>query len=132
MKLAAYRQGQVYTLEQVRSLTHQFKFILSRPSMHGLFFLYKQKSNNHLWIAGPFQGKDSNLFLFLGRQVLPKGLTTSFSKIIQRNLENDWKKLRESKEDIYLEGEFRSSVALNVWASSFFAFDNNSFGENLD
>lgn len=133
MKLTSYRQGKIYSLEQIKPLTQQFKFVLSRASTYGRFFLYKDKGNNHLWIGGPFQGQDSNLFLYLGKQNLPKGIGSSFSSIILRNLENDWKKLQESREhSLYGHSALIGSFQYHHWATDFFSFNNDDFSEYYD
>ncbi len=131
MKLTSYCQGKIYTLEQIKPVTAQLKYILSRSSSYGLFFLYKQKGNNHLWIGGPFQGQDSNFFLYLGKQNLPKGLTSSFSSIILRNLENDWKKLKESRDCQFLDHPTYGRFHYHHWAIDFFSFENKCFSDKF-
>lgn len=132
MKPSVYRQGIIYSLEDIKSIAGQFKFILSRSSPYGLFFLYKQLGNNHLWVGGPFKGKDSNVFLFLGPQKLPKGVGASFSSVIRQNLENDWKRLRESREHNRHELLSYDVKSFRVWAKDFFNFDNQSFKSYFD
>lgn len=131
-KKQSFLHGQIYSLDEIKSITQDFKFILSRPSIHGLFFLYKHKETRHLWIGGPFQGENSNLFLYVGPQTLPKKLTTSFSSIIRRNLENDWKKLKESREQKFLGLTYADSLFFQAWAKDFFKFDNRSFANYFD
>lgn len=127
MKLSHYLQGKVYSLDQIKLVTPQLKFILSRTSTYGLFFLYKQKNNNHLWVGGPFQGKDSNAFLYLGPLYLPKGLTNSFSTVIRRNLENDLKKLKERHKEQSFDLFYTDPMQLQLWSHDFFKFENHSF-----
>lgn len=128
MKISPYSKGKVYSLNQVKPIVDQFKFILSRSSSYGLFFLYKQSENGHLWVGGPFMGPSSNFFLYLGKQNLPTSLKASFSSVILRNLENDWKRLLESNQEHPFDLLMPSpEFQYRRWATEFFRFENSSF-----
>ncbi|MEY4617765.1 MAG: hypothetical protein RJB66_2725 [Pseudomonadota bacterium] len=128
----AFQDGHLYSLEHIKGITNEMKFILSRSSPYGLFFLYKQKSNNHLWISGPFKGKETNYFFYLGKQPLPKGTGTSFASVIRKNLENDWKKFRENQKDEARDVVITDVESFQRWARSILSFDDAAFSGYFD
>lgn len=127
-----FRDGHLYSLEHIRSISHEFKFILSRSSAYGLFFLYKQKNNNHLWISGPFKGTDTNYFFYLGKQTLPKKAGTSFAAVIRQNLENDWKKFRQTQKDQARDVVITDVQSFQKWARAILSFDDAAFSGYFD
>ena len=130
MKPALFYQGTVYSLNDIRNIAADLKFVLSRSSSYGLFFLYKQKNTNHLWVGGPFKGPNSNFFLYLGPQKLPKGIGTSFAAIIRQNLENDWKRFKEAQSTDPHDLITYDKAAFRKWANDFFTFSNDAFDGN--
>lgn len=107
--------NQFYTLDQVRPVVAKFKMLVCKPASIGLVYLYREEGSLNYWVGGPFYGKDSHLFLFLG----PKQSKSQFLATLKDHFVEalgayaDW-------------ADQNSSVDVD-WVDGFFDFD---FGDH--
>ncbi len=113
--------GKIYSIDEIRPLVPLLKLITHKSTPTGLFMLYRIKETHDHWIGGPFQGKDSNLFLFMGTRN-PKDQTL---KVFSEEFAQLWKDINHSGRPDSWNGTFDldSNFDFN------FDFDNSDWSD---
>lgn len=69
--MAKFERGKYYSLVEVQEMVPQLVVVHSKNMGTGPVELFNVKGTTDYWIGGPFQGKGTNLFVFLGTAEKP-------------------------------------------------------------
>lgn len=61
----------------------------------GLVHLYREKGNQNFWMGGPFQGPDSNFFIFLGPKETKEQTLKEIKGVLGMLAKNELGKFKE-------------------------------------
>ncbi len=73
--------GSLYNLAELQHLASHFKLKRHIQTKDDLFYLFFNKIDSTYFLGGPFHGKTSNLFLFLGKPKNDKELKELLSNL---------------------------------------------------
>ena len=63
-----YVEGKIYHLAEIRPIAPALEMLIHHSNHWGVMLISKEAGTDFHWLSGPFEGRDSNLFLYLGVQ----------------------------------------------------------------
>ena len=63
-----YVVGRIYSLDEIRPVASRLKMVIFKKTALGTVYVYREKDASIFWLGGPLRGRDTNFFLYLGKQ----------------------------------------------------------------